>query len=249
MEKITQKGVEVSGLENLLAIQQLNAAGRHVIFAPNHVSPNSKVKTQLAMAEDYPKLRDVLEENGLPASVLFRGDGDIEVGDSRVRRIIYDIHRAIFSRLGRLLTGGVPLNINAKEPKLAQRKNLGNVREVLHRLKKQNMVIYPYGNWFKAGEQQFDENLPAEGYAGMENFEKWRQSLKSGFVRFAKMSGCPIVPVYVDNTGGEWKIRFGEPIEAPKETSNEELGQRYLQAMQLEKQRLQLPMHSENSQS
>lgn len=245
MEKINQKGVEVSGLENLLTVQEMNAAGRHVIFAPNHVSPNSKIKTQLAMAEDYPRLRDVLEENGLPASVLFRGDGDIEVGDSRIRRMIYDIHRAIFSRLGRLLTGGVPLNINAREPKLAQNKNFGNVREVLHRLKKQNMIIYPYGNWFRAGEQQFDENLPAEGYAGMDDFEKWRQSLKSGFVRFAKMSGCPIVPVYVDNTGGEWKIRFGEPIEAPKSVSNEQLGQQYLQAMRQQKDLLQLPPHSQ----
>ncbi len=224
-------------MENLMGVKEINDSGRYVIFAPNHVSPNSKMKTQLAMAEDYPKLRSVLEENGLKSSVLFRGDGDIEVGNSAVKNVIYDIHRAVFSQIGRLMTGGVPLNINAREPQLAQMNNYPNIREVLRRLKKENMIIYPYGNWFKAGEQEFDEDLVSDGFAGMDDYEKWRKSIKSGFIRFAKMSGALIVPVYVDNTGGEWKISFAEPMEVPKDSDNEEVGQDYLRAMRREKVR------------
>lgn len=241
MEELKINDIEIRGIDVLNQIVDLNKQGRHVIFAPNHISPHSKVKTQLAMAEDYPKLKAVLQEYGLDTSILFRGDGDMEVGDSTVRKAAYDIHRKIFTLIGRMVSGGVPLNINAKEPKLAQQNNIGNVKEVLQRLKEQNMVIYPYGNWFKAGEQSFDEDLVKDGFTQISNFDEWRKSLKSGFIRFAKMSGAVIVPVYVDNTNGEWKISFEPIIDAPKDASNEELGQKYLETMRQAKAKYFLP--------
>lgn len=229
-ERYQMGEVEVGGMENLLKVEELNAEGKFVIFAPNHVEPNSVIRRNLALAEDFPKLKAVLENVGLEASVLFRGDGDMEIGDSKLKELIYDIHRRVFSALGKAYTGGIPLAINAKEPAKAMMRNLGNMREVFKTLKEKNLVIFPYGNWFPAREQTF-EDLENGDFEKMENFEEWRKSVKSGFIRIAKKADAEIVPVYIDNTGGNWKIEFAEPMTVDKQTDTLEDGKKYLKQM------------------
>lgn len=225
-------GVEIVGMANLQKVKALNEQGQRVLFAPNHVRPNSKVKQQIAMAEDYPKFKKVLKELGMNSAVVFRGDGDMEVGKSKVMRFIYDIHRKIFSALGRVVSGGgVPLSINAKEPKLAMGRNVTSIKEMFSTLKEKNLTIFPYGNWFPAREQKF-EDLQTDDFVPMGDYEKWRQSLKSGFIRIAKRTKSPIVPVYFDNTDGHWKMEFGEPMEVDEKDDNLEVGREYLQTMQ-----------------
>ena len=247
LESFKFEGVEVSGIDNLLEVGQLNEKQederRFVIFAPNHIEPNSKVRKILAFAEDFPRLESVLSVQGLETSLLFRGDGDMEIGDSFLKGFLYNTHRKIFSALGRAYIGGIPLAINAKEPGKAIAKNIPAMREVMTTLKKKNLTIYPYGNWFPAGEQKFEELAAAttiaarrvapgeDGFVSKDNFEDWRKSLKSGFIRIAKRTGAPIVPVYVDNTDGKWSMNFGELIYVGKNDDIVKVGEAYLKEM------------------
>ena len=232
-------------MENLAAVAELNKQKQFVIFAPNHVSPNSKIRENLALAEDFPKLKELLQQYGLDSRVVFRGDGDIEVGKSRIMKMIYETHRKIFSALGRAVSGGIPLAINAKEPELAMRRNIPSIKEILKTTKKKNLTIYPYGNWFKSREQKYDEQPADTGFVPMKEFEKWRTSLKSGFVRIAKLTKAPIMPIYVDNTDGIWRFTFGELIWVDKKESNEEVAQRYLDQMKAGMNKGLLPEHKQ----
>lgn len=234
LESFKLEGVEVSGIDNLLEVGRLNedqeAKRKFVIFAPNHVEPNSALRRNLALAEDFSQLKSVLSVRGLDTSVLFRGDGDMKIGDSAVKKYLYEAHSKVFSALGRAYTGGIPLAINAEEPGVAMAKNLPAMREVMRTLGEKNLTIYPYGNWFPAGEQKFEE-LGEDGFVSQNDFENWRKSLKSGFIRIAQKTGAPIVPVYVDNTDGNWRMDFGELIYVGKDDDLVKVGEAYLREM------------------
>jgi len=62
-------------------------------------------------------------------------------------------------------------------------------------------------------------------------FEKWRTSLKSGFIRIAKMSKSPVVPVYVENNHGHWTVNFGKPQIINKESDQLASAKEYLASM------------------
>jgi hypothetical protein len=240
----TINGVEVVGRENIERVKEMNARGVQVMFAPNHVQPNSKIRQNLAMAEDYPRFRGVLKKLGLSTAVVFRGDTDMEIGKSRVRRLIYDMHRKIAAWIGRVYSGGgIPLAINKKEPEMAAMRNLPALRKIGEVMKKGNLTMFPYGNWFEARKQEFNDLDGREDFVSMKDYEQWRESLKPGFIQLARKNKAPVVPVYFDNTGGKWVMQFGEPMEVPElpggysraEQKKEDLAvaRKYLEQMQV----------------
>jgi len=161
----------------------------------------------------------------------------MKIGSSILMKKIYDLHSGLMSKIGAWATkGGIPVKINAKDPEYASTSSIKSVWSMLHTLKKKNLTMYPYGNWFEPGEQNFkeDKDLANEGTSFADrktDFENWRVSLKNGFIILAKRSHSPIVPVYVTQAAdGTWNIAFGEPQYAKKE-SDIETAKEYLQAM------------------
>ena len=237
LEKLSGiKNLRIEGRENLEAIATLNAQGRTVIFAPNHIAPQGTLATlrrNSAFADDFPVLNKVLEDAGINSKIIARGDTDMEVGQSKINKIIYNTHRRIFSALVKLITGGIPVAINARDPGYASQVNMPAVRVIFSALKNTNLTIYPYGNWFESEEQTFEENddLQDGNFVDIKDFDQWRKSLKDGFIKIAKKSGTPIIPIYVENKNGEWCIVFGKPIMPDKKSANNDLAKRYLAAM------------------
>ncbi len=221
------------GLTSAMEVRQLNKFGKAAIIAPNHLSPAKAWRRSLVLADDYPVLKKALRRNRINDRVVFRVDGDIEIGDSAVKGLLYDLHRKIFSAIGRVLTGGIPLAINASEPKIAQSRNVKGVLEIMNTLKSGvNITLYPYGNWFEPDEQAFTEIIGHDGFVPMGDFEAWRKSLKSGPFRLSQMTEAPIWPVYVDRAEDEnWAIRFGNLL-YPEDYSRPEIqADAYLMAM------------------
>ena len=139
------------------------------------------------------------------------------VGDNPVLAAAYHAHRLVMSTIGRVVSGGgMPVYINEKEPELASSLNEKNARAILGMLRRSNVTIYPYGNWFPPGEQEFsvEHDLDGDRFVPKEEFERWRKSLKKGFIGMARRTGSPIVPAYMDHVSeAAWSIRFGEPID------------------------------------
>lgn len=229
--------VNVSGEEHLEEIHRLNQEGKYFLFAPNHLRPASDIRAQMALAEDFPVLNTAMKEYDVSSRVVFRGDTDMNVGaDHSVRRKLYDIHRSVFSHVGQLVTGGIPLNINNQDRTHAITTNATNVREMVRTLQEQdNLTLYPYGEWFPSGEQTFDANTDLNNDAFFDRNEdgaRWKKSLKSGFIRMARKTQSPIVPVYVEQNKGEWIIRFAEPIQVTDEKDDIAIAKEYLASMQ-----------------
>lgn len=158
----------------------------------------------------------------------------MEIGESRVNKIIYNTHRKIFSGLVRFITGGVPIAVNIQAPRYALEKNRPRIREIFSTLANTNLTVYPYGNWFESGEQTFheeDDLQDGANFVNVNDFEKWRNSLKIGFIKIAQKSKAPIVPVYVENNNGEWCVIFGKPITPSDGIPDIDLAKTYLTCM------------------
>jgi hypothetical protein len=227
----------VEGNEHLDEVRRLNAEGRHCIFAPNHLQPQgalAAIRKQSALADDYPVLSKVLADHGIHSRVVVRGDTDMKVGESRVRRFLYETHRRMFSAVGRS-TGGVPMSLNTAEPGMTSVANTRSVKDMEHALDTENLTLYPYGNWFKTGEQKFDVQADMEGgnkfVKKSEGMEKYRMALKRGFIFLSRQKQAPIVPVYVRNDAGHWTVRFGAPMLARDKQDDVEVAKAYLDVM------------------
>lgn len=246
LEKLSNiRNLCVVGEENLALVQKLNAQGKPVVFAPNHIEPQGRLATlrrNSALADDFPVLQSLLEEHDIESKIIFRGDMDMQFGttpgERKRKQIIYHIHRSIVSLLGRLITGGIPVAINTQEPMYATMTNRSAAKEITNTLKTgTNVTIYPYGNWFKSGEQTFDQATDlqhqesAEAFVKVKDFDNWRKSLKEGFIKIAKKGQAPIVPVYIENNNGEWIVKFGKPIKVDNEIANIDIAKQYLAAM------------------
>lgn len=224
--------VWLSGQEHLSHVHALNQQGRFCVFAPNHLKPESAWRTAIGYADDYSQWEETLNGFGLSSAVLFRGDTDLNTKDNGVMTAIYDIHRVIHSWIGRLVTGGgIPININVHDSRLAASRNTANILEVFRTLKERNMTIHPYGNWFESKEQTFDEkdDLDGDEFVSQEEFDRWRTALKEGFFRIVHRARTPIVPVYTEHTGAEWIFRIGPSIEP--EGATIDTAKRYLASM------------------
>ena len=230
------KSISILGKENLDAVIQRNHRGKRVIFSPNHLIPqgmHADLRKNMAFAEDHFVFDKLLKQHNLKSRVVARGDADMEIGDSKINKLKYDFHRKIFSLFVKSATGGIPIAINAKESAYATKVNEAAKDEMMNT--KENITIYPYGNWFESGSQNFSKNEDLNNedkFVSKSNFEDWRISLKKGFIEVAMQTNDPIVPVYVENNNGEWKINIGKPIYTSFDESNVELAKKYLDAMQ-----------------
>lgn len=231
-----ETGLEIEGEDILAEVRILNEAGERVIFAPNHLKPQGKLaalRTQSALADDFPKLKSILESHGIASRVVFRGDTDMKIGDSAVRRFVYDTHRKAMSAVGRFVADGIPMAINKDELAYATKVNFATMKELF--TSADNLTIYPFGHWYDSGAQDFsaDAAMESDGtFKKISTDPEWKDALKSGFVRVAIKAGAPVVPVYVEHAEDGWLFRFGEMIKAEGAQGPEELAERYLQRMQ-----------------
>jgi hypothetical protein len=230
--------IEVSGREILDQIRELNEKGKHVIFAPNHVLPQQKWRADMALATDYPVLHAFLKDHGIDSFPIRRNDLDAEVGDSRIRKTIYRGHKEVFDLLGKIYAGGVGFAINNKEPYLAVRENMKATKTLIKKTEEGNPILYPYGKWYETGSQQFTDNIALDGDSFVplvdtpDEYERWRNSLKGGAFKLSRITRAPIVPVYVEQKGDQWIIRFGSMIDPPQDkNSTVKTAQKYLEAM------------------
>jgi hypothetical protein len=224
--------------EVMAEVRALNEAGTHVIFAPNHLIPEgkfAKLRQTLVLADDYPALQRFLKAQGISACPVMRGDMDIQT-DSTLKRKVYDIHRKVFSAIGHLITGGVPVAINEKDTDVAKQSNTVPVRELLRTVDRQNLVMYPWAKWYQAGTQQFDEEKDVPKKRGEEPDTDGHIRLKRGFTFLSRHAGAPIVPVYADRKGEEIQFRFGSLLRQQEGEGDAEMSRRYIQSMQQLKQ-------------
>jgi len=220
-------------------VKQWNAEGKHVIFAPNHLCPSTLLAVGM-ISDDYFHLRKALRQHGVHATPVIRADLDMPIGNNPVLGKIYDVSRRVFSALERKITGGITLGVNVHEPDRMSVANVPAAREILRTAKENNLVLYPYGNWFKPREQEFDPAKDLDDGSGFvrrkQDFPRWRTSLKKGTFATARMTGNPVVPVYVEYEGKHWTITFGEPIlpptDLPKHEAELAMAKEYLAEMQ-----------------
>lgn len=209
-----------------IAKEQKEPDGKRYIFAPNHLKPASAAREQMALADDFPFINKLLKEAGIEKNQpVARGDMDMTV-EGVVAGTIYQMHRKAFSKAGEVAVGSIPVSINRNEPTLAQQQNVVPVRKIIETLanREGNITIYPYGNWFESGKQDFSDDvaLPAGAFSkqvamGDDGFDVWRNGIKRGPFAMSRLSGAPVVPVYVEHDAekGRWTMRVGEPIDAP----------------------------------
>ncbi len=198
--------------------------GKRFIFAPNHLTPQEEWRNGLALADDFPVLNKVLREAGIVDNFpVARDDADMKV-EGPVSKAVYKAHRAVFSKVGQTVAGSLPMSINSEASSVTKEQNVGNVLDLARvlREKEGNITMYPYGNWYASGEQDFSDDVSLRGDVfmpqvdkGEPGYEEWRASLKRGAFALSWMTGSPVVPVYVENGDGNWVIRIGEPITAP----------------------------------
>lgn len=202
--------------------------GERFIFAPNHLAPEASWRVQSAFADDFPVFQKVLrEECGIADhenTPVFRGDTDIEIGDSIIKKYLYHIHRTLFSHLGKkVLGGGVPVAINQEEPQICMSHNVSTLLTLIQQLKQgeTHLSIYSYGKWFHSKEQQFlledmDMLFTHNPTPRDESFARWRNGLKRGTFVLAQHSGASIIPIYMENNNGCWKMGVGEFLRVAK---------------------------------
>jgi hypothetical protein len=233
-------GPEAAGEEVLAHIKTLNEHGRFVLFAPNHLTPQNGLSKVFGIPDDYAALKKVLDQHNVSSTVIAKGDTNIAFGPENsalhgIKKTIYQVHQKIFSHLMQKATGGITVSINYKEPAHNVAKNVGAIRKIIDTLgTKDNLVMYPLGNWRNSGEDEFDPETHLDGGNAFvdkkKEFERWRACIKDTFIRLAQKTGAPIVPVYVEYTDNKWVVRFGGCIDAGESTV--EVAKKYLVAMQ-----------------
>lgn len=233
--------VEVEGKEILEEIKKFNQQGRYALLAPNHLAPQAKILRTLGVPDDYAALKKILDEHGVSTTVVVKGDTNIAFGLesgplATIKKTVYQMHQRYFSQCMHRATDGITININYKEPNHNVATNIGAVRRMLETLKeKNNLILYPYGNWSAPSEQQFDEQSDLDHGNAFVNkereFDRWRITIKDTFIRMARLAGSPIVPVYVEYSGNKWIVRFGKQIEIDVQESDVDVAKKYLAAM------------------
>lgn len=231
-------------------IQQLNAEGKHVLFAPNHLKPEKTLHKLMSMADDFGELKRAMKAHGIDVIPVMRNDLDMPV-DTKIQEVIYKTHQKIFAVAGKWMTGGgIPVAINSQDPIGAVQSNVSQAKKIVDTLKEdesdhsqgRNVAIYPYGNWYNSGEQTFETEealINGDSFAKMpdpkkdpDGFKVWRDSLKKGCFSAARLAQVPIVPVYVERNDKKWTISLGEPIDPPAARNDEiETAKSYLEAM------------------
>lgn len=249
LSNIKELTIDEQSRERLKRIveEQEKPEGKRFIFAPNHVMPESAFRREAALADDFPVLNKALVEAGIVKNYpVARGDGDLPV-DSPLSRLLYETHRKIFTALGERVAGTAALNINKFDRKLAAKKNVPGLRRIhdILQQKQGNITFYPFGNWYKSGEQNFSEKTAfPDGHLskdakskGEEGYDEWENRLKRGVFAMSRMTNSPIVPIHVSREGAKWAIRVGEPVETPqgesKEDMEEIMARTYLRQMQV----------------
>lgn len=256
-------------LHNLKQVQYWNNSGHYCLFAPNHLEPESSWRRQTAVTDDYPALEKVLTEYGIQKlRPVARGDMDMEIGNDPVKLKVYELHAKLWSLMGKAAANTLPIHINRVEHSIAARQNVGKLKHIIRTIKgdreknlgrgymdfskvlrgdgRSNVAMYPYGNWFKPGEQEFHDTdiwphsmeVPEGKEPGeMEGFELWRRSMKRGAFTVARLSEAPLVPIYVTRFEGKFYFNVGKPIdtaslenEKPSETDYR-IQQEYLAEM------------------
>ncbi|MFN7161046.1 MAG: hypothetical protein ACK4NC_05600 [Candidatus Gracilibacteria bacterium] len=239
-------------LKNLEYIKTLNLLGKHAIIAPNHIMPDSKMRQQFALADDFPALQKLLKSYGIQKNrPVARGDMDLEIGESKIKYLAYKTHQKVFSLLAKKAVNALPVNINVHEPQLIRKENKDNIQDIIDVLSPDsentqktdntNVTMYPYGNWYEKNSQEFtDEHIipkhaQHKSSKDKDAFEIWRNSLKVGVFQIAALTSSPIIPCYVSKQDDKWKLMIGEPIivkktadQNPYEASMKE----YIKAMQ-----------------
>ena len=241
-----------------IAKEQEKSDGKRFIFAPNHLIPRDKSREQTAIADDFPVLNKVLREAGITKNIpIQRGDSDMRL-DGLLSELVYSAKKSVFSALGRAALDSMPLSINRHESSRTKKDNTVQLRRIVDTLneKSGNITMYPYGNWFKSGEQDFSDeiSMPEGAFVKQKNdgeagYDEWRTSLKPGVFAIARMTGSPVVPVYIENREGNWSVCVGESIEPPQKSDiydramsldiEKEMAMRYMHEMQRMKKALQ----------
>jgi len=226
LEQVTTiNSIKIKNPEVLDQVKEMNTNGEHVIFASNHIKPSSEVKQNMAFAEDYPVLQKVLREHGITkVGPVMRGDMDMVIGDSRLKRLQYDVHRKIFSLFMKKGLGAETVHLNKHEKELRKELNVTSKEELNQAVFDKNIAMFPFGNWFESGEQDFEEDISLPGGTFFRSSDQPHEeanpdirakAMHEGLFELSDQAQARIIPTYLEVEDGHWHIRFGEPILPP----------------------------------
>lgn len=184
-------------------IRSMNTEWKHVIFAPNHIMPESKIRREMAMSQDYWAIKHALINFDIHSlKIVHIADINRKL-DTFIDKIIYEVVAKSMHIVRNILIDGYPIHMNALDNKTAQKRNYRDMKAILWWLKQDNLVLFPYGNWWPNGEQEFwtDESYDTQKRCFFD-FEKngediWHNGLKPGFVKLARTGNTGIVPLYI----------------------------------------------------
>lgn len=216
--------------EVLKKVEELNFKGKWVVFALSHLKPDSKIKQQLAMADDFPMFQKLIQSKWINWKLIFRWDMDIKFWSNFVKSLVNTIDK-IKADVARILVDWYPVSINREERNNAITQNsIQNVRQIQSWiLSWENILISP---WWKRHEnlwQDFslDDSINQET-GDFYKLSDWNTQydnwIKKWFITLARKADTFIVPVfsYIDEG---WKYHFVlwnevSPWEWPKENLN-----------------------------
>ncbi len=230
--KISLVGDSFQHISHILA---LNNSGVSSIIAPNHLSPESKIRHQFAIADDFPEMKEIMQLCGIQhIRPVARGDTDMAIGNSLIALTLYKTHTRFWSALGGVFANSLPININRDAPVAAAEHNIKNIRNILRVLQSEkevtNIAIYPYGNWFDSGKQVYaDTDIPEPNKKHQyltpsdPGYEEQRNGLKRGAFALSRISNRPLFPVHIQRHNGITYVAVGECINPQTDNTEEEI--------------------------
>ncbi|EKE27268.1 MAG: hypothetical protein ACD_3C00230G0002 [uncultured bacterium (gcode 4)] len=202
-------------------VSDLNKSWKFVIFAPNHITPHSDLRHKIfTMPDDFWALKNVLEVRWIKKSkVVFRWDSDMAI-DSRMADLIYTIHSRFSHALFGILIDWYPIHLNVPNNQIAQKRNFHDVKRILNWLKDNNIIIFPYWNWWGSWKQDF---IPETAYdtkdkrfysTRLDSIKTWHEWIKPWFAKMAIKNNSPIIPIYVyRDKQNKWYINIWKALE------------------------------------
>lgn len=219
----------VSGHEHLAKAARMAAEGQHLILAPTHVrrykakywTPPIPVISSIPGNNDAYPLISMLKEQGLAFRYVVRSDCDVP-GDFPMGRHIYRIGtRLVQLTQSMLFDNPISLYLDQDYNPDGAAASIRNLyREAKATLKEQSLLIYPFGNWFLPGKDNFDPQVVMADngteFIAPTDRKAYHASVKRGAAQLAIFNKVPILPVYGTYKDGAWQFAVGKLIETAK---------------------------------